>query len=134
MKSIDKLKRLTGENIPEGKVDEAQSIQQLSASKKAEIEELRRRIEAVVSRTQAASKADRQQAAANGNMRLTEILCGEEIENNHGRFLLVSNVVRGASPHGHRRIREAFNFDMTAAAMLATRRTCADPAPPTAPA
>jgi uncharacterized protein YprB with RNaseH-like and TPR domain len=119
MKSIDKLKRLTGENIPEGKVDEAQSIHQLSPSKKAEIEELRRRIEAVVSRTQAASKADRQQAAADGNMRLTEILCGEEIENNHGRFLLVSNVVRGASPHGHRRIREAFNFDMTAAAMLA---------------
>ena len=122
MKSIDKLKRLTGENIEtppqKDKVNEGQ-IRPSAESRKAEIEELRRRIEAVVSRRQAVSKADRQQAAAEGNMRLSDILGGEEVENEHGRFLLVSNIVRGASLHGHRPIGEAFNFDMTAAAMLA---------------
>jgi uncharacterized protein len=134
MKSIDKLKRLTGENIatPQRKAaDGTRSSDQSSDSRKAEIEELRRRIEAVVSRRQAVSKADRQQAAAEGNMRLGDILGGAEVENEHGRFLLVSNIVRSASPHGHRPIGEAFNFDMTAAAMLAnnpgiSEYTCSD--------
>jgi uncharacterized protein YprB with RNaseH-like and TPR domain len=47
------------------------------------------------------------------------MLPGEEIENDHGRFFLVSEVMRGSSRHGHRNMRETSTLDMTAAAMLA---------------
>ena len=124
MKSIDKLKRLTGEDVAPQKqehavADKEQSPQAPSSERKAEIDELRRRIDNVVTRAAARSRAAQDEARTRGNKGLTEILEGCEIENEHGRFFLVSRVVKSSSPHGNRSIREAFDLDMSAAAMLA---------------
>ena len=113
MKSIDKLKRLTGENISKEKVDESRRIHPSSPSRKTEIDELRHRIETVMQRR------PQQRQAQNIKSNLAEIIEGVEIENEHGRFFLASGIVPGSSRHGHRNILEAFDFDMTAAAMLA---------------
>ena len=117
MKSIDKLKRLIGENIEtplqKDRVVEPQRIRPSSPSRKTEIDELRRRIDTVMTRR------PQQHQTPNIKNNLAEIIPGEEIENEHGRFFLVSDIVSGSSRHGHRNIREAFDFDMTAAAMLA---------------
>ena len=115
MKSIDKLKRLTGEDVAAKTKDQAQTVSS-SSERQSQLDELRRRIDRVVTRAQTRNHAT---AQIRGNRGLIEILEGCEIENEHGRFFLVSNVVRGASPHGNRNIREAFDFDMSAAAMLA---------------
>ncbi len=109
MKFIDKLKRLTGEKI---------EVPAQHAEKNDEIADLRRRIDAVILRSR-----DRDRIAArrktNNVKSLEEFVSGEEMENDHGKFFSASDVVRGSSRHGHRYIREAFDFDMTAAAMLA---------------
>jgi uncharacterized protein len=118
MKSIDKLKRLTGEDVAPKKQDEAQEAPS-SPERQSQLDDLRRRIENVVSRAATRSKTAQDEARASGNLGLSEILEGCEIENEHGRFFLVSDVVRGGSSHGHRNICEAFDFDMTAAGMLA---------------
>ena len=109
MNSIDKLKRLTGEktNAPEE-----------PPRKQDRIDELRRRIDTVMERR------DRHQSASEtkfdaDKINLSKILPGEEIENDHGRFFLVSDVIRGSSRHGNRNIRDTYDLDMPAAAMLA---------------
>ena len=114
MKSIDKLKRLTGENVLKEKVDEPRRIHPSSPSRKTEIDELRQRIETVMSR-----RPQQPKASTSAESNLAEIIEGVEIENEHGRFFLVSDIVSGSNRHGHRNIRDAFGFDMTAAAMLA---------------
>jgi len=118
MKSIDKLKRLTGEDVAEKKKDRSEAIPS-SSERQSQLDDLRRRIENVVSRTVTRSKGAQDEARDRGNRGLIDILSGEEIENEHGRFLLVSDLLSGASRHGHRNMREAFDFDMTAAGMLA---------------
>ncbi|PKN52423.1 MAG: hypothetical protein CVU55_04045 [Deltaproteobacteria bacterium HGW-Deltaproteobacteria-13] len=123
MKSIDKLKRLTGENIvkpppADSSADESQGSRPVS-ERQNRLDDLRRRIDTVVSRAQSHGKAAASEAQARGNRGLIEILSGEEIENEHGRFFLVSEIVPGTGRHGHRNIREAFDFNMSAAAMLA---------------
>ncbi|MEN6489612.1 MAG: ribonuclease H-like domain-containing protein, partial [Smithella sp.] len=60
-----------------------------------------------------------------------EYVSGEEIENDFGKFFLICDLVRGSCRHGHRNISETFDFDMTAAAMLANNPgisefTCSD--------
>jgi uncharacterized protein YprB with RNaseH-like and TPR domain len=114
MKSIDKLKRLTGENILKEKVDEPRCIHPSSPSRKTEIDELRHRIETVMHR-----RPQQPKMSPSTENNLAEIIEGVEIENEHGRFFLVSEIVSGSSRHGHRNILEAFDFDMTAAGMLA---------------
>lgn len=118
MKSIDKLKRLTGEDATPPKKDQAEAAPSLS-ERQSQLDDLRRRIDSVVSRAAARSKGAQDEARTRGNRELTKILEGEEIENKHGRFFLVSGIVPAASRHGHRNMREAFDFDMTAAGMLA---------------
>jgi uncharacterized protein YprB with RNaseH-like and TPR domain len=113
MKSIDRLKRLTGEDILKEKGAEEKPHQPSSSSRKTEIDELRHRIDAVMNRR------PQRRPAPGIKSNLTEIVQGEEIENEHGRFFLVSDTVSGSSRHGYRNIREAFDFDMTAAGMLA---------------
>jgi hypothetical protein len=122
MKSIDKLKRLTGEDVAPKTKDQAASIP-ASSERQSQLDELRRRIDNVVTRAAARSKAAQDEARVSGNQELIEILEGCEIENEHGRFFLVSDVVRGANPHGNRNIRDASDFDMSAAAMLANNRS-----------
>jgi hypothetical protein len=110
MSSIDKLKRLTGENI---------KVPEKCAPQRPEIEELRRRIDAIMKRTNQKERPATKQKKSAGRDNLPDFVDGEEIENKHGRFFLVSDLVRSSSRHGYRNIRETFDFDMTAAAMLA---------------
>ncbi|MRR17599.1 MAG: hypothetical protein EG826_14210 [Deltaproteobacteria bacterium] len=117
MKSIDKLKRLTGESTAPKTTDQDRTIP--SSGRRTEIDELRRRIDTVVSRSAALGRATREEARERGHRGLAEILEGCEIENEHGRFFLVSRVVKSSNPHGNRSILDAFDFDMSAAAMLA---------------
>ncbi len=123
MKSIDKLKRLTGESSSKTPpADSPQNEAQTSGSaseRQRQLDDLRRRIETVVARRDSHSKAVAAEAKTRGNRGLVEILSGEEVENEYGRFFLVSNIMRGSSRHGHRNIREAFDFSMSVAAMLA---------------
>jgi hypothetical protein len=122
MKSIDKLKRLTGETIAkpsEPGAEEAKHPQPSSPERQSQLDDLRRRIENVTSRTDGRTRAVKDEARVRGNQGLADILDGCEIENEHGHFFLVSRINRSASTHGHRTIREAWNFDMSAAAMLA---------------
>jgi len=118
MKSIDKLKRLTGEDTAPKKPEPAQPVAEPS-EKQSQLADLRRRIENVVTRSQARSQAALSEKQERGNRLLTEILNGAEVENEHGRFFLVSHVARGSSPHGYATLRDAEHFDTTAAAMLA---------------
>jgi uncharacterized protein len=122
MKSIDKLRRLTGENI---------KVPAEPVAKDEKLAELRRRIDDVMSRRREhdPSTANRKTSTRGDN--LQEFVSGEEIENDYGKFFLISDVVRGSCRHGHRLISDAYDFDMTAAAMLANNPgisefTCAD--------
>ena len=113
MNSIDRLKRLTGEK---------NDTPEKPSQKQDRIDELRRRIETVIARrdkyqSAPGKKPDKKYDADKIN--LSKILPGEEIENDHGRFFLVSEVIRGSSRHGNRNIRETYHLDMSAAAMLA---------------
>ena len=110
MNSLEKLKRLTGEKT---KAPEKPS------SKQVQIDELRRRIDTIMSR-----RPNRHQSASENKydadkINLSAIVPGEETENDHGRFFLVSEVICGSSHHGHRNIRETYTLDMAATAMLA---------------
>lgn len=118
MKSIDKLKRLTGEDVAPKKQEQAGTVPS-SPERQSQLDDLRRRMDGIVARSVAHSQAAQEQSRERGNRGLAEILTGEEIENEHGRFFLVSDVVQGTSRHGHRNLREAFDFDMSATAMLA---------------
>jgi len=118
MKSIEKLKRLTGEDVAAKTTNQVKTVSS-SSERQSQLDELRRRIDRVVAHTQNRSHAKTSEAHARGNRGLIDILEGGEIENEYGRFFLVSNIVRGTSPHGNHNIREAFDFDMSAAAMLA---------------
>ncbi len=118
MKSIDKLKRLTGETGEPSKREQAETTA-TSPERLSQLNDLRRRIENVVTRTQVRNASIKAEVASRGNQGLMEILKGCEIENEHGLFFLASDIMSGTSRHGHRNIREAFDFDMTAAGMLA---------------
>jgi len=110
MSSIEKLKRLTGENI-KTPVEPSEKNEKLT--------DLRRRIDDIMSRPHKHNQnaaIQRMNAAAD---KLQELVSGEEIENDYGKFFLISDFVRGSCRHGHRNISEAYDFDMTAAAMLA---------------
>jgi len=110
MSSIDKLKRLTGEN-------KKQMV--TTGRQRPEIADLRCQIEAIIKRGRANAKAAVMRKESAGRNNLHEFVPGAEMENKHGRFFLVSDIVQGHHRHGYRNIREAFNFDLTAAAMLA---------------
>ena len=125
MKSIDKLKRLTGETGEPPEREQSQTTA-TSPERLSQLNDLRRRIESVVTGAQARNASAKAEVASRGNQGLMEILNGCEIENEHGRFFLVSDLLSGSSRHGHRNIREAFDFDMTAAGMLANNPILGD--------
>jgi len=118
MKSIEKLKRLTGEDVAAKTKNQVQTVSS-SSERQSQLDELRRRIDRVMAHTQTRNHAKTSEAQARGNRGLIDILEGCEIENEYGRFFLVSHVVRGTSLHGNHNMRETFDFDMSAAAMLA---------------
>jgi len=110
MSTIKRLRRITGEQIPE-KEKQARADQ---------INELRRRIETVMSRrphTATAHPPAHQGRAAE----LSDLVQGEELENTYGRFFVAHSLHSGSSYHGRRCISEISALDMNAAALLANR-------------
>lgn len=119
MKSIDKLKRLTGEDGRAGGDSPFQASSPPSSARQAELADLRRRIEALANRAKGPDRTSPSAAQLRGREALAEILSGEERENEYGRFFLVSEAIRTGSAHGRRIIHDALQLDMTAAARLA---------------
>lgn len=110
MSSIDKLKRLTGEK----------TVKPVAPSEKqARIDELRRRMDMILSRRpQTQTPAPKEQLRGE-KINLEKIISGEEVENRHGKFFLASDILTGNCRHGCRNLSEALNLDMQAAALLA---------------
>ncbi|MEN6373262.1 MAG: ribonuclease H-like domain-containing protein [Smithella sp.] len=122
MNSIDKLKRLTGENI---------KAPTKPTEKNEKLADLRRRIDDIMSRPHKFNQDAANRRMTSATDKLKELVSGEEIENDFGKFFLICDIVRGSCRHGHRNISETFDFDMTAAAMLANNPgisefTCSD--------
>jgi len=114
MSSIDKLKRLTGEKTTKPTAP---------AAKQAQIDELRRRMDMILSRRpQTQTPAPKEQLWGE-TIALEKIVRGEEVENKHGRFFLVSDIMAGNCRHGKRNICETLNLDMHAAGLLAGDNT-----------
>jgi hypothetical protein len=114
MSSIDKLKRLTGEKT----VTPA-----APSEKQARIDELRRRMDMILSRRPQAPTSAPKKEFWGETIALEKIVRGEEIENKHGRFFLASDIMPGNCRHGRRNICEALNLDMHAAGVLAGDNT-----------
>ncbi len=117
MNSIEKLKRLTGEKA---KAPEKPS------PKQAQIDELRRKMDAVMSRRAERPKPAHQRDIISDAIHLAKVVPGEELENKHGKFFLVSDILPGKCRHGCRNISEAFGLDMKAAAVLANNPVIGD--------
>jgi len=110
MSSIDKLKRLTGEKTTKPATP---------SEKQARIDELRRRMDMILSRRPQAQIPAPKKEFWGENIALEKIVRGEEVENKHGKFFLASDILAGNCRHGRRNICEALNLDMHAAAVLA---------------
>jgi uncharacterized protein YprB with RNaseH-like and TPR domain len=80
---------------------------------------LRRRMDAILSRRTQSSKPASQRNILGDTIRLEKVVPGEELENKHGKFFLVSDILDGKCRHGCRTISETFGLDMKAAAVLA---------------
>ncbi|MBN2514503.1 MAG: ribonuclease H-like domain-containing protein [Deltaproteobacteria bacterium] len=103
-----RLQRLTGERPP----DDTQSDRQ------RQINELRRRIEAIMSRRPEQMPAH--SAVLGGkHLDLHDVIEGAEIENSHGQCFLVHRETEASAYHGHRCIRELSTVDMASASLLA---------------
>ena len=114
MSSIDKLKRLTGEKTMKPAAPSA---------KQTQIDELRRRMDMILSRRPQAPTSAPKKEFWGETIALEKIVRGEEIENKHGRFFLASDIMPGNCRHGRRNICEALNLDMHAAGVLAGDNT-----------
>jgi len=110
MSSIDKLKRLTGEKT---------SKSTAPSEKQARIDELRRRMDMVLSRQPQTQTPAPKEYLRGEKINLEKIVSGEEEENRHGKFFLASDILAGNCRHGKRSICEALNLDMHAAGVLA---------------
>ncbi|HPD57585.1 MAG TPA: ribonuclease H-like domain-containing protein [Smithellaceae bacterium] len=110
MSSIDKLKRLTGEKTTKPIAP---------SEKQARIDDLRRRMDMILSRRPQAQTAAPKKEFWGETIALEKIVRGEEVENRHGKFFLASDIMAGSCRHGKRNICEALNLDMHAAAVLA---------------
>jgi len=117
MSSIDKLKRLTGEKTVKPAAP---------SEKQARIDELRRRMDMILSRRPQAPTSAPKKEFWGETIALEKIVRGEEMENKHGRFFLASDIMAGNCRHGKRNICEALNLDMRAAALLAGDYTLND--------
>ncbi len=110
MSSIDKLKRLTGEKTTKPTAP---------SEKQARIDELRRRMDMILSRRPQIQTAAPKKEFWGETIALEKIVRGEEMENKHGKFFLASDILAGNCRHGRRNIRETLNLDMNAAGVLA---------------
>ncbi len=109
MSTIDRLKRLTGEG-PKSK--------QGAAANKPSLEELRRRIDAIMARGTRIQQRP-QSRTLKASVPIETALSGEVVSNNHGEFFFSRNRFRADSRHGGKLIRECLKINMQAASILA---------------
>jgi uncharacterized protein len=108
MSTIKRLQRLTGE-YPKAQNDSPQADV---------ISELRRRVDAVMSRhSRIPSKSP--QPFTDTAPKIESLINGEEIENDSGKFYLVQDRIPGTYRHGHRHLRAVCDIDMKALSLLA---------------
>ena len=110
----ERLERLTGERPTEGK----------QASRQKEIDELRRRIDRIMSRRPDGRRTS-SPLYAGEPVELHEVVSGDISENEYGQFFLARSVTDGSTRHGDRCVREVISMDMRAAAFLAKDHTLA---------
>ena len=109
MNVIDRLKRLTGEQSTPKPDD-----------KKAVLNDLRRRIEGIMSRREQAAPRPVRPARPVPHD-LSHALSGEEITNAHGACFFTRNRHAGSSLHGHSLIRDCVRIDMPSAAIMSSQ-------------
>jgi uncharacterized protein YprB with RNaseH-like and TPR domain len=109
MSTIDRLKRLTGEG-PKQRPG--------TAANKPNLEELRRKIDAIMARGMRTQPRP-QTRMRNTSVPIETALSGEVIKNSHGEFFLSNSRFRADSRHGGKLIRDCINIDMHAASILA---------------
>ena len=106
MSVTDRLKRLTGEK---------------EDRKQEKVRELRRRIDAIMSRRPAGDIPRAPQSPFKAG-KLEHAVAGEEMEREEGAFFLVRRSLSGTSFHGYRRVTDFASLDMKDAALLAGNR------------
>jgi uncharacterized protein len=109
MSTIDRLKRLTGEK-PQARAG-------ISGNKPG-IEELRRKIDAIMARGNRVQPRPHP-APLKASIPIGIALSGEVVENAHGEFFFSRGRFHADSRHGGRLIRDCLKIDMNAASMLA---------------
>ena len=108
MSTINRLQRLTGDR----------SSKQKASPHADEISKLRTRIESIMSRRRVATVT--QPLTPYGSpLALRDVIEGEEVENDHGKFFIAHGFHPASSHYGRRRIGEISDLDMNAAALLA---------------
>ena len=106
----DRLRRLTGE--PETQKEETKTDRQ------QRISELRRRVDMIMSRRPVPHPPVPDPMKGQPVVDLYDVVPGEEIGNDQGRFFLYENTLPAAASHGCRCIGEFSSLDMNAAAIL----------------
>jgi uncharacterized protein YprB with RNaseH-like and TPR domain len=104
----ERLQRLTGDVRP----DDARK------ARKETIEELRKRIDMIMSRRPAQQPSPSRELGGPA-VDLPNLVPGEEIENESGMFYLVRREADSSASHGNRCIHEISSMDMEAASLLA---------------
>ena len=109
MSTIDRLKRLTGEGPKTGTG---------TATNKPGIEELKRKIDAIMARGPRIQSRP-QRGPLKVSISIETALSGELVSNAHGEFFFSRSRFRADSPHGSRLIKDCLKIDMHAVSMLA---------------
>lgn len=108
MSFAKRIQRLTGEG---GHKDKPSSSEQIN--------ELRRRIDAIMRRPSLQTSVASSQPAGQPACRLNELIDGEDMSNDQGNFFVSHRLHPGSSRHGHWYIDELSSPDMEALAFLA---------------
>ncbi len=117
MSVINRLKRLTGEN-DKGGGRETDAVRPGDGQRTEEIRALRERIEAVLARRPAGSRAGELTAARGRGVPLEDLVSGGETANEAGAFFCARQMIKGSARHGRFCIRDLAPLDMDRLAVL----------------
>ena len=105
----DRLQRLTGEPVPEPQKEKGDRDDTLSR--------LRNQVDAILRRGQK-SREERHFMSGEIRRSLTEILAGEERENDHGSYFCIEEVWKPSCRHGNQCVTDFLGADMEALSVL----------------